>query len=396
MPTENKLHILFIASWYPNRNIPDLGNFIQSHARAAALRNKISVVYASAEKEMEEGRIEIVEKHSGNLSEYVIYYGKIKSKVPLIGKLKKREAYRNAIRIGIENASKRNGAPDLIHVHVIWPAAVAVLPLLGEMKIPLVISEHWSGYLPEDGNYKGIIQKNFSKQLAEKSKHITVVSSRMENAMRAHGLGKTFSLLPNTIDRNIFNLSAKTKNENAFRLLHVSGLTDREKNISGLLRVMKRIEKHTEITLQVIGEGMERSGHEKLAKELGLLNKTVFFQGYQPSVEIANEMHRSDSLIMFSNFEGMPVTIIEAQCCGLPVIATRTGFIPEMVKADQGILVECGNEMELEKAILKMQSGKNNYSPSDISTAALQQYGFDAVGEKLNSLYHSILKSDER
>src|ERR1041385_7463703 len=147
---EKPLHILFLASWYPNRNFPALGNFIQQHARAASGRNIISVVYASAEKNIPEGKIELIEHHSGNLSEYIVYYGKVQSKIPLVSKLRKRDAYKNAIQVGVENAKKKNGNFDLMHVHVIWPAAIAALSLLKEFKVPLLISEHWSGYLPED------------------------------------------------------------------------------------------------------------------------------------------------------------------------------------------------------------------------------------------------------
>ncbi|HTL82371.1 MAG TPA: glycosyltransferase, partial [Bacteroidia bacterium] len=156
-------HILFICSWYPNREAPALGNFIQQHAIAAAAHDKISVVYARATSSLPEGEQDVAESHRGNLSEYVIYYGKVRSKFPLLSKLQKRDAYRKNIRFGVEKAIQKNEKPDIVHVHVIWPAAVAVLPLLNEMNCPLVISEHWSGYLPEDGNYKGLIQKNISK-----------------------------------------------------------------------------------------------------------------------------------------------------------------------------------------------------------------------------------------
>lgn len=388
--SEKPLHILFIASWYPNRNATALGNFIQRHAQAAALNNKISVVYASAEKNMEEGEIEIAEKHSGNLSEYIVYYGKVKSSLPILSKLKKRDAYRHAIKSGIEKAKKISDAFDLIHVHVIWPAAVAVLPILNKLNVPLLISEHWSGYLPEDGNYKGVIQKNISKQLAEKAEHITVVSKRMEDAMRSHGLGKSFSLLPNTVDTGIFNPKPETQNPKQLNLLHVSMLVDREKNISGLLGVMNELKDHSDIHLTIIGDGPEKNQHEELAKQFHILDKTVSFIGFRSPTEIAGEMQKANALIMFSHFEGMPVTIIEAQCCGLPVIATRTGSIPEMVNESQGIIVEPGDESALQNAILQMKEKRNQYSPTKISEQAISKYSLTSIGKTLNELYKTI------
>lgn len=393
---KDALHILYVASWYPNRNAPALGNFIQRHAQAASITNTISVVYAVSDKKIADGQIELVETHNGNLSEYVLYFGKINSTVPIISQLKKRDVYRNAIRKGVEAAMQKNGTPSLIHVHVIWPAAIGVLPLLQELKVPVIISEHWSGYLPEDGNYKGIVQKNISKQLAEKAIHVTVVSKRMEEALKQHGLGKSFSLLPNAIDTSIFNQRPETRNKKPLKLLHVSMLVDREKNISGLLNVMKNMAFTSNIPLQIIGDGPQRKEFENFAAENGLLNKSVFFSGYKSPAEIAKAMQHSLALILFSNFEGMPVTILEAQCCGLPVIATRTGSIPAMVNETNGILVDVGDEAGLEKAILQVKENHSHYSTEEISNKAISKYSLNAVGKQLDELYKKIISQYAR
>jgi glycosyltransferase involved in cell wall biosynthesis len=384
-------HILFFASWYPGRNNPALGNFIQQHARAAAIDNRVSVIYASADKTLEEGKMIVEENHAGNLSEYLVYYGKITSTIPLLSTLKKRQAYREAMKTGIELATKKNGKADLLHLHVIWPAAVALLPVFDSLDAPLIISEHWSGYLPEDGNYKGVIQKNISKRIAEKAQHITVVSQRMADAMKAHGLGNSFSILPNAVDTNLFHYKAKEQDA-GIKLLHVSMLVDREKNISGLLRVMKELEFHPTISLEIIGEGPERATLEELANISGTLNKSVIFRGFCNAAEIATAMQHADALVMFSHFEGMPVTIIEAQCCGLPVIATKVGYIPNMVNSTQGMLVDAGDETGLKNAIVEFAMQKNTYDRAKIGAEATGKYSLFAIAQELNNLYASTLQ----
>lgn len=388
---EQQKHILFIASWYPGRNAPALGNFIQQHAHAAALKNKVSVIYASADKNRVEGTNEIEQTHSGNLSEFRIYYGKINSTIPLLSKLKKREVYRESIKKGIEIAMQKNGKADLLHLHVIWPAAVALLPLIETLNLPLVITEHWSGYLPEDGAYKGLIQKNISKRITEKAKIITVVSQKMAEAMKKHGLGESFTILPNCVNTEIFKYQKRKEETKGVKLLHVSMLVDREKNISGLLRMMKSIESKSNITLEIIGEGPERNNFEEIATSLGLLNKSIFFRGFGNPETIASAMQNADALIMFSHFEGMPVTIIEAQCCGLPVLATRVGYIPQMVNDHQGILVEAGNEIELKNAVLKFCEIKSSFNHQQISKIANDIYSIEAVGNELNRIYSSVV-----
>jgi glycosyltransferase involved in cell wall biosynthesis len=391
---EGKAHILYIASWYPTGNAPALGNFIQQHARAAAMENVVSVIYAAADKDLEEGNVVVETNHTDHLSEYRIHYGKINSSIPLLSQLKKRDAYKQAIKQGIEAATEKNGKPDLLHVHVIWPAAVGVLPMLDQLNIPLIISEHWSGYLPEDGNYKGIIQKNITKRLADKAEHITAVSQRMIDAMKSHGLGKSFSILPNAVDTDLFHYQSKSKDNSKFKLLHVSMLVDREKNVSGLLRVMKELEVRPEVSLEIIGDGPERAAFEEQAKQSGVLNKSVFFKGFCKADEIATAMQEADALVMFSNFEGMPVTIIEAQCCGLPVIATKVGYIPNMVNTSQGILVDPVNESGLKNAVLEFLKKPETFDREKIAKEATDKYSLQAVGQELNNLYASILKTN--
>lgn len=394
-----KLHILFLASWYPNRNAPALGNFIQRHAQAAALHHTVSVIHLCADSRLAEDLYEVDERHNGDLHEYGVYYGKVRSRIPILSQLKRRDAYRKAVHEGLNRATVKSGKPGLLHVHVIWPAAVAALQLADELNVPLLISEHWSGYLPEDGNYKGVILQNLSRRLADRAAHITVVSKRMQEAMMKHGLGKNFSLLPNAVDTELFSPGERRETSDMRRetkLLHVSMLVDREKNISGLLRVMGKLKSRPEITLHIAGDGPEREAHEKLAQTLGVLNKTVFFKGFKTAEEVAEEMQQAGALIMFSHFEGMPVTIIEAQCCGLPVIATKTGAIPEMVNAQQGILVEPGDEAALEKAIVTFAEQRDTFSAEQIRSAAVARYSMEAVGAQLDRLYRSILEKHGR
>jgi glycosyltransferase involved in cell wall biosynthesis len=240
------------------------------------------------------------------------------------------------------------------------------------------------------------VLKNISKRIAEKAEHITAVSQRMIDAMKSHGLGTSFSILPNAVDTTHFHYKKKTDDHSKLKLLHVSMLVDREKNISGLLRVMKELEVRPEVSLEIIGDGPERVTFEEAARQSGILNKSVFFRGFQNAPGIATAMQNADALIMFSNFEGMPVTIIEAQCCGLPVIATNVGYIPNMVTPLQGLLVDPGNESGLKNAVLEFMQKRDAYDRAMISANAMDKYSLPAVALELNNLYASILAKNER
>ncbi|MBI3509856.1 MAG: glycosyltransferase [Bacteroidetes bacterium] len=386
-----KMHILFICSWYPNRKFPALGNFIRDHAHALSTTHRVSVLYACADEKLEEGRSEIVKNKKDNLLELVSYYGKTKISAPVFSQLAKKKNYMRAMENIFQMAITEHGSPSVIHAQVIWPAAIAVLPLLKKYPVPLVITEHWSGYLPEDGNYKGAILKYYSRKMVEKARAVTVVSDRMKQAMHKHGLTNNFILLPNCSDERIFHTAENKVKKNGFHLLHVSMLVDREKNISGILNVMEKLKIQDGITLDIIGEGPERNKFEAMVHEKGL-EENVFFKGFGTPEQIASAMRNADALLLFSNFEGMPVTIIEALLSGIPVIATRTGHIPQMIDASNGILVETGNETELINAILDLQKSIDKFDAVAISRNAKEKYSYAAAEKILSGIYDSLKK----
>jgi L-malate glycosyltransferase len=385
--TKQNRHILFLASWYPNPDQPVLGNFIQRHARAAAMTNTVSVAAAFSHNSTE--TIEC--SSTDNVHEFLARFPKTNGS-GIISSVKKLRRYRKALREAVAAAVKKNGRPDVIHIHVAWPVALAADAIIREYNVPVILSEHWSGYLPEDGNYSGMLLKHYTSALFSKVKFVTVVSDRMQHAMEKHGLHSSFKRLPNAVDSNIFNLRPEA-NDNSLRWLHVSMLVDREKNIRGLLRAFAEHTKVHEATLTIVGEGNEKEELKRYVDSLGLESK-VRFAGLKSSNEIAMTMNAHSALVMFSNFEGMPVTIIEAKCCGLPVIATRTGAIPEMLNHSADRIVPVKDEKQLLQAMNDFADKVHPVSKVEkerISSATLAVYSYAAVNRQLDTLYNEVL-----
>jgi glycosyltransferase involved in cell wall biosynthesis len=86
---------------------------------------------------------------------------------------------------------------------------------------------------------------------------------------------------------------------------------------------------HTTTTLTLIGAGPMRSKLERLARTLGIGDQ-VRFLGRRPPEEVADWMNRADVLCLPSRSEGMPNVVLEARACGLPVVASPAGAIPEL------------------------------------------------------------------
>jgi glycosyltransferase involved in cell wall biosynthesis len=84
-----------------------------------------------------------------------------------------------------------------------------------------------------------------------------------------------------------------------------------------------------DFAVQVVGDGSQRMELERLAELYGLGNK-VEFLGIRSDVQ--QLMQQSDCLLVPSRWEGLPMVILEAMACGLPVIATPVGGIPEVIE----------------------------------------------------------------
>ena len=94
---------------------------------------------------------------------------------------------------------------------------------------------------------------------------------------------------------------------------------------------------------------------------------------------------------MFSHYENMPVVIAEAFSCGLPVIATHVGGIPEIVNETNGILVNAKDEETLFNAIIKMLDTYYKYDKSQLHLYAVKFFDKKVIGEKYLEVYKEVL-----
>src|SRR3546814_12112350 len=89
--------------------------------------------------------------------------------------------------------------------------------------------------------------------------------------------------------------------------------------------------------LAFVGDGPARSALARRRDEHGL-GERVILAGARPHAELATWMQAADLLCLPSHSEGVPNVVLEAMSCGLPVVATPVGGIPELLPALSGIL----------------------------------------------------------
>jgi len=156
----------------------------------------------------------------------------------------------------------------------------------------------------------------------------------------------------------IFNLRKNKPPEDKL-VLNISALK-MQKGLFYFLEAAKTIvQKHKDTKFLLIGDGPERKKIEQKIKELGLEGK-VILKGW---VEELNPYFESARILVLSSlWEGLPIAVIEAVACGIPVIVTNTGGVGEVLKQDrQGMIVEPGQTQQLIVAIENMLNDYNNW-----------------------------------
>ena len=390
---KDRKHIVFLARWYPHRYDPMFGLFVQRHAEAAALFNDITVVYCQqtsrdvsttpiinkqvVDASNNNSKFEIVRTLENNVDTIRVYYKKPKNKI-----LSLIRFYRANMK-----ALKLCKSPDLIHVHILTRLGVIAWIQKILHKTPYIITEHWSRYLPGN-DFGGFLRKMFTKIVVRNAETVTTVTENLAIAMKNHGLkNDNYIVLPNVVNLDMFHISER--NNNPCKIIHISCFEDKSKNISGLLESLKMIDENgIDFQCTLIGEGMDLELMKEKAQNLQLINK-VSFTGLLQGQELADELSSGDFLVLSSNYENMPVVILEALASGLPVVSTNVGGIKEMIDDTKGILVEPRNKKALAEAMIKMIETHKNYDANYLRNSVIEKYGYESVGRFLSRLYNN-------
>ena len=389
---QKKYKVLFLSSWYPNRVDNSLGIFVKRHAEAVSSYCNVASLYVCSDLSLKNKTYESVETNDHSIYTVNVYYKKVTSRIPFVSSLIKCCRYLNAHRLGFKLIKANFGKPDIVHANVIFPVGIISLLLKYFYSIPFIVTEHWSGYLPADGIYKGSIRKMVTRWAVRFSKAITVVSEDLKKAMLKQGLVNNYHVVYNVVDTNSFYHAQQRSADQKKKILYVGGLEDRSKNISGMIRTIKKLslQRH-DFELHIVGDGIDRKALESLSNELEMSNKFIFFDGYFATDKIAEIMRGYDFFVLFSNYETFSVVTAEAMTSGLPVIVTNCGGPQEYVTKEIGKIINAGDEDMLRSTINFMLDNYRSYNKEEIAKYAREKFSYENVGKKFYDIYKMTL-----
>jgi glycosyltransferase involved in cell wall biosynthesis len=381
---------LWLVSWYPSRLAPLNGDFIKRHAEAVSLYTDVQVIYVIRDRLGTATRGTLVEvREKGSLQETLIYYYFPANRISFLDKAISEFKYRRHYKKAVKEFFQSSGKPDIVHVHVSLKAAPIAIWIKKKYKIDYILSEHWTGFLPEgSAEYRQLpyYLRKLSRDVLKKATAVSTVSQYLADQLKRISDGPSYRVIPNVVDTSIFHF-APTCRKGAARFLHISTL-GYQKNLDDILQAFAMLkQKNSNFYLDIFGPQNDRL--IQFAASLGLKN-CVSFHLEVSQEQLVPFMHGADALILYSRYESFGCVIIEANACGLPVIVSDIAVMHENVSTVNGVFAESENHIALFQKLLFFIEHRNAFDRRRIASIAAEKYNYRKVGAQFIEWYFNV------
>jgi glycogen synthase len=265
-----------------------------------------------------------------------------------------------ALNVGLLRRAAPNGTPppDVIHAHdwLVAPAALALRDMTGA---PVVATIHAT----EHGRHRGRLNGPVQRFVHDVERWLVTEADRLITCsafMRAE-VGRVFDVppssietIPNQVDLAAFRPPA-TPTPPAGSTLLFAGRLEHEKGVQTLLHALPLVARRIPpVRLRVVGRGTYAAELERLAGAIGLSGR-VQFDGWVDPERLRELYVSSNAVVIPSLYEPFGLVALEAMACGVPVIASDTGGLQELVENEvTGIRFPPGDHVALAEVIIRL------------------------------------------
>ncbi len=381
------MNVLWLASWYPNRVEPFNGDFIERHAKAVApFVNSLNIIATVKDENLAKGSSEIVKQQQGNITTYLIYYGR-SHKVPVLEKILSHQKFMQLHRQVYKEIEKEIGRPAIVHVHVAMKAGLFARQLKRTHGIPYVVTEQWTGYLKaaKPNIYEmGFIFRWLTKLVLKNASLLLPVSNYLGDVINKAITAVPYKVVPNVVDTAIF-FPVPVQQNDVLQLVHVS-IMGYQKNVDAMIEALQLYKKRGgKFLMQVFGP--PPAAVIDLVKQNGL-DREIIFKGEVTQPLLAPAVQAADALLLYSRYETFGCVLAEANACGTPVIVSNYPVFHEFItEGENGVFAENNNAEALSKVIERFHQQRNSFNRQQIAAAANKKFCFDTVGKMIKEVY---------
>jgi len=286
---------------------------------------------------------------------------------------------------------------DILHVHYAIPHATGAYlakKILKKDKPKVITTLHGTD-ITLVGNDKSFF--HITKFSIEESDGVTAVSEFLKRKTKEEfELDKEIEVIPNFVETKKFDPSKPPSKRERFAqkeekiLMHMSNFRP-VKRVEDVIRVFYLVNQKIPSKLMLVGDGPESSRALSLVQKLEIADRTIFL-GEQCGVE--NIVCLGDLFLLPSNSESFGLAALEAMSCGVPVIGTKTGGLPEVViDGENGYLANLGDvDFMAKKAIeLFIDGNKLNSFKQNARKAAVERFDSDLIVPLYERYYQKVV-----
>jgi len=289
---------------------------------------------------------------------------------------------------------------DLFHVHYAIPHAssafLAKEMLKDKIDIKIVTTLHGTDITLVGLEPSFLPLVKFS---IEKSDGVTAVSRFLkEKTLTNYDIEKDIRVIPNFVDTEFF----KPNSDCTFRkniaaqgekiLVHTSNFRP-VKRVPDTIKIFNIVQKEVPSKLILVGDGPDRSECEMLARQLKLTDKVKFLGKQDGLVEI---LTASDVFLIPSQSESFGLAALEAMSCGIPVVSSSVGGLPELVGHNEsGFIAEIGDIERMAKYVIDLLTNERKYKifSNNARERTIKKFDTNKVVPLYEEFYKEILSS---
>jgi phosphatidyl-myo-inositol dimannoside synthase len=287
--------------------------------------------------------------------------------------------------------------PDVVHVHWWFPGGVVLAPAGVVGRTPVMITSH--------GTDLFLLRKLPALRIAARpifarASVVTTVSRALADELPALAVDPSrVHVVPMPLDLETFGVNSQAlEPRDADHVLFVGRLSV-QKGAADLLRALAELARtRPSLRATIIGDGTERARLEQSARELGVAER-VTFRGSRDTRDVARAYRTASVLAVPSTVgaagerEGFGLVAVEAMLAGLPVVATATGGLVDIVRdGETGLLVQAGNPSAMAGALARLLSDPAaaraiaERARADVT----RRFAPSAIAERYRALYRGM------
>lgn len=305
--------------------------------------------------------------------------------------------YSLALAVAMHDTAVRNGL-DLLHVHYAIPHATSAWiakQLLGENGLKAVTTLHGTDItlVGQDPSYHAITRFSIRQ-----SDGITAVSEylKRETVERFQVAEDRIRVVPNFVDLEAYRPGLEPCHrenlapEGQKILMHISNFRP-VKRVEDVVRVFAGVARAMPARLVLIGDGPERGRAQELAAAEGV-GDDVLFLGKQESV--AELLACADLFLLPSQLEAFGLVALEAMACGVPVVGSNVGGVPEVVPPAAGHLAPVGDVDAMARAAIRILGDDDVLAAARVAAReAATRFDADIIVPRYEAYYRDVLSS---